>query len=318
MQPFETILFAADFSDSSQRAFELACSLADEKGTKLVVLHVLEPNWVPEEPVYFGQQSMQFYNLAAGETRCDALRRKLCEFYPPSCALDVTYEVREGDVPAEILETARKMRSNLIVMGTHGRTGLRWLLAGSVATAVLRRAHCPVLALRYTEQPAATGEVRVIVHPTDFSKASEAALKVARSLARDIGARLVVLHVIPLPVYASGTMAAELDPQVYREALEDVRKRLDGSDLKYPVESQLCRGDATDEIARSTEELGSALIVMGTHGRTGLGRLLMGNVAESVLNTANCPVLVVKSAEIAAAEPEPASNGSGAKAMTVF
>ncbi len=74
----------------------------------------------------------------------------------------------------------------------------------------------------------------------------------------------------------SGMMASEIDVQVYRETLEEMRKRLDGPDLKYPVETRMSRGDASDEIVRQAEELECGLIVMGTHGRTGLGKLLMG------------------------------------------
>jgi nucleotide-binding universal stress UspA family protein len=308
MNPFEKILFAADFSENSRKAFEVACSLAVENRTKLMVLHVVEPSWVPEEPVYFGQQAVQCYSLSPGESRREALWRKLCEHYAPGRALDVTYEVREGDVAAEILDAAQTIGSDLIVMGTHGRTGLRWLLAGSVAIAVLRKAHCPVLALRQTERPSATEGICVILHPTDFSQASEFALEVARTMARDLGARLLVLHVAPLPTYAGGTMAAELDPLVYREALDELRTRVDGPDLKYPVESQVSRGDAADEIVRLATELGAGLIVMGTHGRTGLGRLLMGNVAESVLSAGNCPVLIARAPVAHAAAPEKTSH----------
>jgi nucleotide-binding universal stress UspA family protein len=78
------------------------------------------------------------------------------------------------------------------------------------------------------------------------------------------------------------------------------RKRLEGPDLKYPAETRLVQGDAADEVLRVAEELGCGLIVMGTHGRTGLGRLLMGSVVEFVMPRAACPVLVVKSLQQAA------------------
>jgi len=110
-------------------------------------------------------------------------------------------------------------------------------------------------------------------------------------------------------------MASEIDVQVYRETLEETRKRLDGPDLKYPVEIRMSRGDASDEIVRQAEELECGLIVMGTHGRTGLGKLLMGNVAESVLPRAHCPVLVVKVPE---AVPTPVSSRPAPRAVTVF
>ena len=105
---------------------------------------------------------------------------------------------------------ADEIGADLIVMGTHGPTLLRRLLAGSVATAVLRGARSPVMALRFAEHPHAAEEIRVIVHPTDFSEGSEAALRVARSLACDRGARLVLLHVAPLYNFLEGGMAAEL------------------------------------------------------------------------------------------------------------
>ncbi len=180
MQPFRNILFAADFSESSKEAFRTVCSLAVENTARVTVLHVVEPNLVAEEPVYFGQANVQYYDAGRDQAALESFRRKLCEVYAPSHPLDVEYQVREGDAADEILRMAREVDSDLIAMGTHGRTGLRWLLAGSVATAVMRRAPCPVLAFRTPELVREPGEVRVILHPTDFSIESEAALRVAR------------------------------------------------------------------------------------------------------------------------------------------
>jgi nucleotide-binding universal stress UspA family protein len=86
------------------------------------------------------------------------------------------------------------------------------------------------------------------------------------------------------------------DPAVYRQALDEMRGRHDGPDLKLPVESVVREGDAAAEILRAAEELRCDLIVMGTHGRTGLGRLLMGSVAEAVLRRAPCAVLAIRAA----------------------
>ncbi len=315
MQPFRNILFAADFSENSQEAFRVACSLCSETKTRMSVLHVVEPHWVAEEPVYFGQPAVQYFDSGPEPNGLEALKQRLIDQYTPNHAIDVTYFVKEGEIASEILDLAEQTGSDLIVMGTHGRTGLRWLLAGSVAISVLRRAHCPVLALHAAEVPRRTPDFKVVLHPTDFSESSQAALRVARSLAQDLGSRLVLLHVAPLEVYVSGMMASEIDVQVYRETLEEMRKRLDGPDLKYPVETRMSRGDASDEIVRQAEELECGLIVMGTHGRTGLGKLLMGNVAESVLPRAHCPVLVAK---VPQAVPTPASSRSAQKAVSVF
>jgi nucleotide-binding universal stress UspA family protein len=315
MEPFRNILFAADFSDNSHEAFRVACSLSSETKTRMSVLHVVEPHWVADEPAYFGQPTIQYFDSGADPHGLEALRRRLMEQYAPNQAIDIDYRVTEGEISNEILRLAEQTGSDLIVMGMHGRTGLRWLLAGSVAISVLRRAHCPVLALHAAQVPRSSQDFSVILHPTDFSESSQAALQVARALARELGSRLVLFHVAPIEVYVGGMMASEIDVQVFRETLEETRKRLEGPDLKYPVEIRMSRGDASDEIVRQAEELGCGLIVMGTHGRTGLGKLLMGNVAESVLPRAHCPVLVVKVPHVV---PAPASSRPTRKAVTVF
>jgi len=276
---------------------------------------VVEPNWVPEEPVYYGQQSVQFHPAEADQSRHEALRRELREVYTPDHPIHVDYQTREGEAAVEILRTAKELGSDLIVMGTHGRTGLSWLLAGSVAIAVLRGAHCPVLALRSIEKPREAKEIRVILHPTDFSVDSEAALRVARWLAWHHGARLVILHVAMLEVLVDGTTAADVDPRDYRDALDEVKKRVDGPDLKHPIETILTRGYTAPGIIETADDLGADLIVMGTHGRTGLSRLLMGSVAEQVLPKANCPVLVFKPAQRIS---EPTSDRPAQKMVTVF
>jgi nucleotide-binding universal stress UspA family protein len=314
MKPFRTILFAADFSENSQEAFRAACSLADETETRLHVLHVVEPSWVLEKPGDFEQATVPLEEEPGGEGRDEALRRRMCEVYAPDQPSQVEYHTSEGDPPTEILHMADEVGADLIVVGTHGRTGLSWLLAGSVATAVLRQACCPVLALRARERPPMAREVPVLLHPTDFSDNSEAALQVARGLALDLGARLVILNVAPFDALVND-MVVPVDPRIYRDALEDLRRRTDGPDLKYPVETRLSRGDAAEEITRVAGELGCGLIVMGTHGRTGLSRLLMGSVAESILPRADCPVLVVKTPRSVSA---PMKDRPAGRAVTVF
>ena len=315
MQPFATILFATDFSENSKEAFRMACSLAVANKTRLIVLHVAEPNWVPEEPVPYGQYAVQLHASERDLSRHESLRRKLRDSYTPSGPIDVEYQTREGEASVEILRVAKESGGDLIVMGTHGRTGLYWLLAGSVAIAVLRGAHCPVLALRFPEKPREATPIRIILHPTDFSVDSEAALRVARGLAQAHEARLIILHVVMLQVLMDGTAAAEIDPHFYTDALDEVRRRVDGPDLKHPVETMLVRGYEAQGITQTAEDIGCDLIVMGSHGRTGLSRLLMGSVAENVLPKANCPVLIVKASHQV---PESTADRPAATAMTVI
>jgi universal stress protein A len=160
-----------------------------------------------------------------------------------------------------------------------------------------------VLAVRSPACAHQPHDFQFILHPTDFSPNSEAALRVAHALARDLGVRLVIHHVVPFDGFLSDAVVP-MDPRVYCDALAEVRRRVDGPDLKYPVETRYSRGEAADEIILAAQEKACGLIVMGTHGRTGLARLLMGSVAEYVLPRADCPVMVVKTPQGVSAPAE--------------
>ncbi len=138
--------------------------------------------------------------------------------------------------------------------------------------------------------------IRTILHPTDFSESSEYAYRLARALARDQVARLIVLHVGPQPLTAmGGTAAVPPLPEEYgRAELEAALRKFEAPELEDRFEHRLVFGDAVAEILRAAESSWSDLIVMGTHGRTGLGRLLLGSTAEQVLRRASCPVLTVR------------------------
>jgi nucleotide-binding universal stress UspA family protein len=135
--------------------------------------------------------------------------------------------------------------------------------------------------------------IRTILHPTDFSDHSNHAFRLACSLARDYGARLFVLHVTsPVVVYGEGL--ALPPPPAPKEPLMARLDQLVAQDPKVPMQHRLAEGDAATEILRAAGQVKCDLIVMGTHGRTGLGRLLMGSVAEQVVRKAPCPVVTVK------------------------
>ncbi|HZT97099.1 MAG TPA: universal stress protein [Chloroflexota bacterium] len=136
--------------------------------------------------------------------------------------------------------------------------------------------------------------IRTILHPTDFSEYSGYAFQLACDLARDYDARLIVLHVAAPPVVVYGEGVLPPEPKDYKERLRERLQQVVIQDPKIPIEHRLIEGDAAREILRLAGEAKCNLIVMGTHGRTGLGRLLMGSVAEQVVRKAPCPVLTVK------------------------
>jgi nucleotide-binding universal stress UspA family protein len=153
---------------------------------------------------------------------------------------------------------------------------------------------------------------RTVLHPTDFSENSDYAFRLACALARDYGARLVILHaaVPPVVVYGEGVIPPE--PGDYKDRLRERLQQLAAPDPKIKVEHRLVEGDAVTEILRTAEGTKADVIVMGTHGRTGLGRLLLGSVAEQVVRKAPCAVVTVKlPQDQAAAGAEPALAGKG-------
>jgi nucleotide-binding universal stress UspA family protein len=147
----------------------------------------------------------------------------------------------------------------------------------------------------YTEiQERAMLPLRTILHPTDFSNYSNYAFRLACSLARDYGARLVVLHVAQPPTAVIGEGVMPLPTAIDLRPLHEQLHQLRPADPTMLVEHRLVEGDAAVEILRVAEEIKCELIVLGTHGRTGLSRLLMGSVAEQIVRKASCPVLTVK------------------------
>jgi nucleotide-binding universal stress UspA family protein len=138
MFPIRKILFPTDFSEHSRAAFEVACALARDYRAELLVVHVHRP------PQVFAPDGIA---LAVPEEPLD-LRARLAQVRPADSQVKVEYHLAEGDPATEILSIAQSRGSDLIVMGTHGSTGLSRLLMGSVAESVLRKAPCPVLTVR--------------------------------------------------------------------------------------------------------------------------------------------------------------------------
>jgi nucleotide-binding universal stress UspA family protein len=137
-------------------------------------------------------------------------------------------------------------------------------------------------------------ETKKLLFPTDFSHTGDAALEMATALARDAGATLLIVHVEEPPVAYGG---GELYYGIPNPATEDLQKMLveikpTDPDVRY--EHRLITGDPATAVVRLAEDEGVDMIVMGTHGRTGLSRLLMGSVAEAVVRRAKCPVMTFK------------------------
>ena len=155
--------------------------------------------------------------------------------------------------------------------------------------------------------------IKTILHATDFSPRSECAFRLASALARDYEARLVVLHAVPPPVVMPMNGVVPADPEESKARVREKLEALHADDPKVAMEHRLVDGDPVHEILRAANETKADIIVMGTHGWTGLARLLMGSVAEGVVRKAPCPVLTLKTpmAAVKAAEKAPALEPAG-------
>jgi len=204
-------------------------------------------------------------------------------------------KVAEG-MPAEsILAAAAEERADLVAMTTHGRSGIsRWVF-GSVAEKVIRAADRPLLIHRSFGLARPAGPIRRILVPTDGSAASEAVLPAVVRLARTLEAHVVVLHApvgaeVAVGAY-SGTLGAAPAPS------EDVTHHMSAvlETQGLPVTTLTLAGDAASQIVNACKPWNIDLIAMATHGRSGLGRWVLGSVTEKVLRTAPVPTLIVRS-----------------------
>ena len=293
------ILFATDFSQWARRAEDYACALACSWRASLTVLSVAEfpPGLNPDYPV--NQQYLADLLKNASSQLVDLKGRA------ERRGIAVTTRVATGIPSEEVVTVARAEDSDLIVVGTRGKTGLAHVLLGSTAERVIRGAPCPVLTVRMEpadteqEEGALSRSVMLerILVPVDFSDCSLDALEYAAVVAQQAKASLMLLHVLePVSYGLDFTLGHSRTREQVRETWTKRLEELAASlrVRQVPVESQLRGGLPSDSILDSARTLPCDLIVMGTHGRRGISHAFSGSVAEAVLRKALCPVLTVR------------------------
>lgn len=201
-----------------------------------------------------------------------------------------------------ILDYAAQEDIDLIVVGTHGRRGVRRLLLGSVAEEVVRLARCPVLTVRPPrDEPDGDPEIKSLLVPIDFSEHSRSALAHARDLAAICNARLELLHVVEEvlhPAFYGIKLRSiyDVEPDIEEKAVNQMIEMMESvGGAPGEVGFHAMPGTAAREIASYAAEKEVSMIVMGTHGLTGLDHFLMGSTTERVLRRAPCSVFAVKS-----------------------
>lgn len=292
MLKIETILCPVDFSEYSARAYDYAYSLARHYGAKLYVEHVIQV-LAAAYPYY------NFPDVAANNIYWDlnqSAETRLREMIDQHAVNGVPAEmvVHKGFVPESILTSAESNHVDLIVMGTHGRRGLDRLMMGSVTQAVLRRAPCPVLAVRKPAHdfvdplhPDDSVHIHKILFCSDFSPSSLHALPYALSFAQEYEAELTLLHVLEHP------------PEEHSELkIEEIRKELAAEitpdALAWCTVKPLVRvGKAYEQIIQVASEQETDLVVVGVRGRGAADMAVFGSTTHRVIQLGHCPVLAV-------------------------
>jgi nucleotide-binding universal stress UspA family protein len=294
------ILCPIDFSEFSRHALDYAVAIARWYGSRVTALHVFTA-W-PAVDVLPVPAVGSLRQTAVQGVSPDELMQRLRAFIGQQPAGDVPIDalVQEAaDVHREIRVQADAMKSDLIVMGTHGRSGFERLMLGSITEKVLRKARAPVMVVprRLEEAPSGPAHFTRIFCPVDFSESSTAALTYAMSLAQEADATLTVLHVVEIPtaVYeASGFDVAAFQRATQAASVTRLRELIPDAVRTFcTVETVVAEGRASHEILRLAAERGADLIVMGVRGRGALDLMVFGSNTHHVIRSAACPVLAI-------------------------
>jgi nucleotide-binding universal stress UspA family protein len=289
------ILCPIDLSDISRHVVDHASALARWHGARLTFLHVV-----------IASPAMGIPPLPIDETTqhelVDAMR-KAAETVPPLVQAEFLVRQAESAVTA-ILDEAVDRRADILVVGTHGRSGFKRLLLGSVAEAVIRRSPCPTFVVppRAADIPAATPvRFRHILCAVDFSECSTIAATQALQLSHETAAHLTLLHVIETPPELSeDTLATDFNVDRIRAAAEaEALRRLrdlvpHGSKMPEAVTTAVEEGEPVRALLQTAADVRADLIVMGVHGRSTVDLLVFGSTAYHVIREAPCPVLIVR------------------------
>lgn len=283
---------ATDFSADAEPALATAASLARTYAAQLDLVSV-----VPPPPTYAVVLAhLQSLPVATDDVVARVADRlaELCRAVPLA-GLPIHAAARVGVPYAEILAHARENEDDVIVVGSKSRGDLESLLLGRTAERVLRKSPVPVLVAKRALSPTP----RVLVASTDFSPASVPALQQAAALARQWGARLILVHALEpaAEVYGWGAELAGgevflLEPEALDPEWRELLRQVDLSNVTW--EQRTRRGYAAAVVSQVVHEEKADLLVIGTHGRSALPHALLGSVAEAVIRQVTCCVLTMR------------------------
>lgn len=296
-----TILVGTDFSDQAAIAVNRAGALAKACGAKLVLCHVTQ------EASYPMPSKLEAAELAkASQRNVKALQKLAAPF--EAAGVTVTVETRAGYPDEGVVAVADECGAELLVTGTHGRTGLARFFLGSIAEKVVRLSHTNVLVVRSKKDDGA-GPFHNILVPTDFSPASKKALGLALEVAAP-GASITLFHAWHYPAGTMSTATTEsTDPLAELKAEIVANGESKGADwvaeysrVGIELSFEQSYGPPAGAVSDRLRDSDFDLVAMGTHGYRGFRRFMLGSVAETTVRHAPCSVLVAHAEDAEAAE----------------
>jgi nucleotide-binding universal stress UspA family protein len=289
MGRYQHIVAATDFSEPADRAAAAAASLARSLGSKVSLVHVYDP-WPYTPPGFPVGATEADASMAKGSAeRLERLRAAQFD------GIETEVEaLRHHNAAVAVTDYAGEVGAKLCVVGTHGRTGLSRVLAGSVAERVVRHAPCDVLSVPATKADATDAlPIKHVMVGTDFSDPSKHAMDAAKWIGDKMDAELTLVHALDSSDETGpGLEESELKRRLW-DALSTIRAERFAKNPRVNI--VVLDGDsAATAMCEHAADKGVDLLVVGSHGRTGLERLLIGSVAERVVRFASCPVWVVR------------------------
>ncbi|MFY9729544.1 MAG: universal stress protein [Candidatus Acidiferrales bacterium] len=291
----KNILFLTDFSEPSEVALPFATSIARGYGARVYALHV----FTPDPNVCGAPAKLAIAAIETGEQAAKARIDSQLTGLEHETIVDWSIDLWDA-----VQKTIREKHIDLIVMGTHGRTGADKFFMGSVAEEIFRRSPVPVLTIGPDVRSSVHtgGRFHRVLFPTDFTDASLAAAPYAISLAQENNARLVLLHVMRTPELRNINSRNENDQRRFELSVAEAIHQLyetvpKDADLHFPPESLVEYGDPADRILALAKDRSSDLIVLGVRdatGRIGAATHLARATAHKVVAHALCPVLTVR------------------------
>ncbi len=286
----KNILFLTDFSEPSEAALPFAISLARANDAKVFVLHVLRP-----DPLLYTTPEAA---VRAQETQEETAKLEMQRIEAHLAGLPHETNMEWGTGVWHVIErTIRENKIDLLVVGTHGRTGAQRLLLGSVAEEIFRRSNVPVLTIGPSVRIGVHGGARFhrVLFATDFSKHSLAAWPYATSIAQENEARLMLLHVVPLENAKNELKLGEMPDENPETSLHRLLPKIE--ELGSRPETIVEQGDPAKRILAVAKERGADLIVIGvrnTASHMGAATHIERATAHRVVANAQCPVLTVR------------------------